>query len=344
MQITINSKVCRSLAEVQLAAPPRVAEFIAEFCDDKPYVMAHTSGSTGAPTPIRLLKSDMAASAKFTNEFFGLTSESLLYLGLSTDYIAGKMMIVRALTLGASIITEEPTNRPLCNYAGEQISLAAFVPSQIAHLLSMPQTLAKIDKMIIGGGKLMMRWQEELAQRGVKAFMTYGMTETCSHVALAEVAAKPQPYTALGDISFSTDNNSCLIIEVPHFANSHYETRDVVQLIDSRHFYWRSRLDNVINSGGVKVYPEEIEPKLTTVFDGNRFYITSAASEKWGEEVVLAIEDAAHGSDEPVLTDIPEDLLQRMKAVLPCYFVPKRCVVLKQFAMTASGKIIRKSF
>ena len=52
--------------------------FAAEWLDaGKDFVVAHTSGSTGAPKEIRLSKNDMATSARATNRFFGIGSGSL---------------------------------------------------------------------------------------------------------------------------------------------------------------------------------------------------------------------------------------------------------------------------
>ena len=344
VRITINDIACSSLDDVRKVAPQSVWEFIAEFLDDKPYIMAHTSGSTGKPKPISLAKSDMKASARFTNRFFGLTSQSTLHLCLSPDYIAGKMMLVRALESGANIVIEEPGNRPLAHYHGSRISLAAFVPSQIPYLVQNPDRLAMVDAMIVGGGKLVTRWQKSLVDLGAKAYLTYGMTETCSHVALAPVAETPQPYTALGDVHFDVDDNDCLIIDVPHFTNSHFETRDVVQLIDSRHFYWKGRFDNVIVTGGVKVHPEEVEAKMAPLMGDKRFYITSAPSDKWGDEVVLVVEDGSSPSEKPVLRPLPADLEQCLKQVLPRYSVPKHYVMLGEFPLTSSGKVKRQTF
>lgn len=344
MRITINNTLCQSLEEVRQVAPQQVWEFIAEFYDEKPYVVAHTSGSTGAPKPIKLPKHDMVASAQFTNEFFGLTAESTLYLGLSPQYIAGKMMLVRTLLLGASIIVETPSNRPLADCEGARISLAAFVPSQIPYLVTQPDRLALVDAMIVGGGKLVSRWQNSLVDLGAKAYLTYGMTETCSHVALAPVAEAPEPYTALGEVQFSTDSNGCLIIDVPHFENRHFATRDVVELIDSRHFYWKGRLDNVIVTGGIKVHPEEVETLMTPLMGDKRFYITSAPNDKWGDEVVLVVEDGSSPSEKPVLRPLPADLEQRLKQVLPRYSVPKHYVMLSKFQLTSSGKVKRQTF
>ena len=50
-----------------------------------------------------------------TGEFFNLKENTTALLCLSTDYIAGKMMLVRALTLGWNIDVVEPNNNPLEN-------------------------------------------------------------------------------------------------------------------------------------------------------------------------------------------------------------------------------------
>ena len=62
-------------------------DFLAEWHSGSLYVEAHTSGSTGAPKAIQLLKSDMRLSARATNAFFGIGSHSLLASPLSMDYI-----------------------------------------------------------------------------------------------------------------------------------------------------------------------------------------------------------------------------------------------------------------
>ncbi|MGM9803992.1 MAG: AMP-binding protein [Muribaculaceae bacterium] len=343
MNITINNILCNTLGDVQKAASPETYRFIAQFLDESNSVEAHTSGSTGQPKPIRLLKSDMQASAELTNRFFSLNSHSLFHLNLSPRYIAGKMMIVRALMLGASIVEEEPSNTPLANYNGTQrISLAAFVPSQIQYLLNNPEKLAMIDAMIIGGGRLAPRLEHWLAEYGANAYLTYGMTETCSHVALAPASKIEMPFKAVGNVTFEADQRQCLIINAPQFSQPRIVTNDVVDLVDNKHFFWRGRFDNVINTGGIKVFPEEIEQKLAPLFPSIRFFITSQPSKKWGEEVVIALEYSSlppgtlkHGNVQPAL-------IEKMKQLLPPYSIPKKYIATKHFNETTSGKIIRK--
>ena len=343
MQITINGNICNSLDDVKKFASSETASFITEFFNELPYVLAHTSGSTGTPKEIKLSKSDMQASAQLTNNYFGLTSDSSFYLNLSPSYIAGKMMIVRALSLGAKLIEEKPSNTPLSDYfSTERISLGAFVPSQIKHLINNPEKLLLFDNIIIGGGKLPNRLERWLAEQGIRAFNTYGMTETCSHVALAPVGTTPQPYTALGEITFSKDNRECLVIHIPHFSHQEIITNDIVDLISPTQFHWCGRIDNVINSGGIKIFPEKIEPLIGEIIRNVRFFITSQPSDKWGEELVLALEYTSLPEGSQKCGNIRPDLIEKLKQKLPPYAIPRKYIAIRKFKETSSGKIIRK--
>lgn len=128
--------------------------FRKEWDDGNPFVVGHTSGSTGIPKEIRLSKEDMRVSASITNRFFGIDAGSRLLLCLSPDYIAGKMMIVRALVSGAELAEEKPSNRPLEHYDGLPFDLAAVVPSQALWLAEHPERLRFVRKLIVGGGEI----------------------------------------------------------------------------------------------------------------------------------------------------------------------------------------------
>lgn len=312
-----------------------VLEFLAQWHDDSPFVIAHTSGSTGRPKEVRLLKSDMQASAALTNRFFGINKESRLMLCLSPDYIAGKMMIVRAEEAGATLLTETPGNRPLEHYAGAKIDLLAVVPSQALWLAQHPDRLANVRKLIVGGGEVSPHLRKLLENMPVEAYATYGMTETCSHVALAPITADISPFTALPPVTFTTDQRSCLIIEAPQFSFRRLVTNDVVELLSPTSFFWKGRVDNVVNTGGIKVFPEEIERKIRGWLS-RRHYITSRPSEKWGQELILKVEG------EPFSASQVQILLEKLRETLPFFELPKDIVFVPRFEETSSGKIKRK--
>lgn len=311
-----------------------IHNFIEEWNNSSDYVVAHTSGSTGTPKEIRLFKRDMLASAKVTNGFFGITEKSRMLLCLSPSYIAGKMMIVRSIVSGAELVFEKPSNDVLADYEGEPFDLVAVVPSQVVGLLEHKERLKYVRAMLIGGSAVSSELEKRLVALGVNAYASYGMTETCSHIALRKIGASDF-FTAVGPVQFRIDGRGCLCADVPHLSIKEVVTNDVVELLSPTEFRWIGRFDNVINTGGIKVYPEDVERILNKII-GDRFYISSQPSEKWGEEIVLVLERDIIGQEEEQM------LFDKMKGVLSPYQVPKKIFFLPKFEETATGKVKRK--
>lgn len=328
--------MCSNVGEVRMVASPALSAFMEAWfnlsCD---YVIGHTSGSTGKPKEIKLLKADMVQSARLTNRFFSLGAGSRFFLCLSPDYIAGKMMIVRAVEAGGEIEEEKPSNNPLATYEGEPFDLVAVVPSQAQTLVEHPERLRFVRNMIVGGGVVSDLLRRDLARLGVEAYSTYGMTETCSHVALSRLCIDIRPYRALPPVTFSTDDRGCLVVHTPQFSFPSLTTNDVVELLSEQEFRWIGRYDNVINTGGIKVFPEDIEKQIAPLMN-SRYYIAARPSEKWGSEVVLVLES------NPLSDSEKTSLLAALKSVLPAYSVPKDIVCFSVFRETSSGKVIRE--
>ena len=252
--------------------------------DASRFVEMKTSGSTGAPKTIQMSKADMARSARATNARFGITASSVLGIPLSMDYVAGKMMAVRAWEANCRLVVIEPSNRFVLP---ERVDLLSIVPSQIGHVLEN-YSPADIGALLIGGAAPRADQIVGLRCRGFQGAVTYGMTETASHVALAEISMPNAPFEALPGITFSTDNRGCLVIDAPEFDYGKVVTNDIVTLLDERRFYMRGRIDNAINSGGVKIHPEMLEKTMPADFS-YPFYFTGEPDEKWGERLVLVI-------------------------------------------------------
>lgn len=101
----------------------------------------------------------MMKSAAATNRFFGIGCDSLLHLPLSTDYIAGKMMVVRGFVAGCAVMAERPSNHPLQDYSGRRISLSAVVPSQVPGLLD-GSGWRFVDNLIVGAHLFPRNWKK----------------------------------------------------------------------------------------------------------------------------------------------------------------------------------------
>lgn len=310
--------------------PHEAENFLREWFDSNDYIVAHTSGSTGKPKKIHLLKEDMRISARATNSFFSLNENSVLACPLSASYIAGKMMIVRAIEADAELYMEAPSNRPFQD-VDFAIDFAAVVPSQLDFILT---TQPYIKQLLIGGAPLDKDLEQRLTHYDFAAYLSYGMTETCSHIALRRIG-EDDIYKAVNDISFDLDDRGCLIVDSTKMSFRRLITNDIVELSNAYSFRWLGRHDNVINSGGIKVFPEVIERKIATVIPEREFYISCKRHDKWGETVVLVIEGPS----------FPTDTINiKLRETLPPAERPSEIIFVEKFPRTSSGKIIRQKF
>lgn len=313
----------------------KLCQFFKDWADERDFILGKTSGSTGDPKTIKLSKRAMLASAELTNSFFNLKAGDSILLCLSVNYIAGKMMLVRAIAGGLNVVVAKPSSEP--DWKGS-VALAAMVPMQVQQLLSSAKgrkALSMVENLIVGGSPLSRDCAEKLSDLPVNAYMTYGMTETVSHVALSKIGRETRPvYTAMSGVRFSLDNRGCLVISAPHLSEVDVVTNDVAELISDMSFVWKGRFDNVINTGGVKVHPEVVEDSLRGMID-RRFYVMAEPDVKFGEIVVLKIEGTPLSDD--LLRKLQSDMARRLSK----FERPKKILFLAKFRETDSGKVIR---
>lgn len=304
-------------------------DFSKEWSNDVPYIKAMTSGSTGVPKEIRLLKTDMKASADATNAYFGIDENSVLVTPLSADYIAGKMMAVRAWACGASLVVVPPAN--VYGLPSGDITLLAVVPSQTDHLINNPKYASRVKNVLVGGAPLSENRRRALIEAGYMVYESYGMTETCSHVALRRI--DEEYFEAMPGIKFDTDKNGCLIIQSNRLSCGTLLTKDCVTLKDSQHMKWLGRADNVINSGGIKIHPEQLERDILHALSPSvQFYVTQKPHDKWGNVAVLVVEGEQRDADA---------LLSAVREILPHSHAPRQAIAVQVFDRTYNGKIKR---
>jgi O-succinylbenzoic acid--CoA ligase len=309
-------------------------DFITNWISDDEFITVHTSGSTGQRKSIQLPKSMMRRSAQITANHFQLSKGSSALLCLSADYIAGKMMIVRALVNDWNLTLVEPNSNPLVDLS-RHFDFCAMVPMQVQRTMaSAPEKLQDIRTLIIGGAPISDNLVALLKTNEIKAVATYGMTETATHIAVKSLSPKAdENFKTLPDYQISQDDRGCLAVNAPHLSGP-VQTNDVVTLLDNS-FVLKGRIDHVINSGGIKVFPQEIERILAGLFGDRTFYITSTEHESLGEKVTLVIEGDFAGD---------ADLLEKCANIIDDHRRPRRVVHEVLIARTETGKIIRKKY
>ena len=310
-----------------------LSDFLKEWNNSADTVLVHTSGSTGTPKTLLVEKRRMLASARMTCDFLNLQTGQTALLCMSLEYIGAKMMVVRAIERNLRLIEVEPTGHPLANVTTD-IDFAAMVPLQVYNSLQVPderQKLMNIKHLIIGGGAIDKKMQEELRSFPNAVWSTYGMTETLSHIALRRISGPEATdwYTPLAGVKIGLTENNCLTISAPHLTPNTLITNDIAELNSTGGFRILGRADNVINSGGVKIQIEEVERMLLD-YGIDNVAVSCCTDEKFGQAVVFV-----------TTRNTNDEALNNAISLLPKYWQPKRIVKVDAIPMAGNGKIAR---
>jgi O-succinylbenzoic acid--CoA ligase len=300
---------------------------------------ATTSGTTGPPKQFLIPRSDLVASAELTARTFDLEPGDRVLHCLPSDFVAGKMMLVRGFVLGLDLHVIDPRGSVLEHLGtDDRFRFAAMVPLQLHRALNedRDRVEARFETILLGGGPVSEALSEALQGLRTKVFIGYGSTETVTHVALRPLNGEgaSNVFTALGEAHFGRDPRGCLVVYTPHLSIPQHVTNDLVELIDDTHFRWLGRYDNVILSGGKKVFPEQLEAKTAGVIP-YAHYFAATADAVLGQAVMLTLE-----SDRPQSEVIPE-VMGLLTGVLHPHEMPRRMIVLPRIERTGSGKMKR---
>lgn len=319
----------------------------------------NTSGSTGRPKTVMLTRTQLVASAGLTQRALGLRSGDRTLVCLSTDYIAGMMMLVRGFELGLSLTVMTPTRNPLAAFADDvSFEFTAFTPLQLQEVIThTPSKVTLVNRMraiLLGGAPVSADLLQKIKTLAAPVYHTYGMTETASHIALKPLngprANDPQAsdyYRPLEGVEIGLSCKGCLTVKSSVTRHRTLITNDLVDLKANGLFRWLGRIDNVINSGGIKVQAEKVEQALETLFQdypGNilikrRFFVGPVEHSTFGQMVVAVMEGP------PVPVTIQDDIRTRLlqSKLLEKYEIPRYFYFRSHLLETPTGKIDRQA-
>ncbi len=316
----------------------RAVTFCQDYLAGKTEFLISTSGSTGIPKTIAIRRSQMQTSASSTIKALDLKEGIRGLVCINTDYVGGKMMLVRGMELGMHMIMQAPSGDVSCV---KNIDFTALVPLQVKRLLASEpgRTFLKdCTTVIIGGAPIDTELAEQLNTYDNAIFQTFGMTETVSHIALKRLSnPSAKAYELLPDVHISQDDRGCLILEGPMAGLEKVQTNDLVEIIDDQHFKWLGRWDRVINSGGYKLNPEAIEAETTKALNGLGLTcecrLCGQDHKELGQMGVLVLELST------ITPEIRQALLDHLRTTLHPYEVPKSIIGVHVFPRTENGKV-----
>lgn len=310
-----------------------IYRFIINWLSDSETIVQYSSGTTGKPKKISLPKEAMMQSARLTCDYLKIREGNTALLCMPVDYIAGRMMIVRSMVRGLNLMIVEPKSLPLIDSL-PQIDFAAMVPLQVLNLLICRNDLNKIGKLLIGGAEISNELINLLKIVGTETYATYGMAETSSHIALMKLSPQPRDltYHTLPGVNISVDSRNCLVISAPWIAGE-VRTNDIVKITGKGSFRWVGRYDNLINSGGIKIVPEEVESMVMSK-TGIECIALGLPDPMLGHHLVLVVEkDQIIGSADDLKTELADLLPRRWK--------PKEVFLVDRFPRNEALKVDR---
>ena len=322
----------------------KVLDFVRQWLNGTQEFVLHTSGSTGTPSAITLRRRQLEASARRTADFFDLGPGDRALVCLNCEYIGGLMMLVRGLERNLHLTIVEPHADPFAHVAADaEFDFAAFVPLQLKAVLAAGHA-ARLNHMkafLIGGAPADAALTQELQPLTAAAWLTYGMTETCSHVALRRLNG-PQAgssFRVLPGIAAGQDERGCLTLRGDVTDDQLIITNDVVRLLPNHCFEWLGRADFIINSGGVKVPAEKVElvldVALAEIGEARRCFVAGQPDERLGQAVTAYLEG------EPLPEALETRLRELLQERLTRYEQPRQLRYLPEFELTATGKLNR---
>jgi O-succinylbenzoic acid--CoA ligase len=323
--------------------PEGIAEDIA--------VVLGTSGSTGAPKGAEITASALLASARVSLGRIGADRGGGRWLCcLPTHHISGLGVLVRSLVTGTEPVLVDRVDAAVV--AGCDCDYVSLVPTQLGRLLAAGARLDRFKAILLGGAAIPGELMAAAAAAGARVVTTYGMTETCGGCVYdgapldgVEVGRDQEGRIRIrGPVLFSRYRlapaltGDCL-------RDGWFITSDLGFIGADGRLSLRGRADDVINTGGEKVVPAEVEAVLRRCEGVADVAVVGVPDPDWGEQVVAIVVPAAPlatltppESPAPPATPTLDQLNATVRASLPYYAAPRRVVYVAQLPMLASGK------
>lgn len=336
--ITLNATFYSYDSLLEYSGEEEVLLFCRQWLQGTESFEVFTSGSTGTPKSITLSRKQMLASAAASRLVLKPEEDEHILLSLSPSSIGGKMSLVRAMEWQVPITVIPPSAQPFDHLEkNHPFTLCSLVPLQLHDILKDEMAGEKLEgfrHILLGGAGIDSQLSAAIQKLSPLIYHTYGMTETCSHIALKRLNGNsPQEhFHPVPGVSVSLSEEETLQIEAESAITNPLVTNDLARINKDGSFDILGRKDRTINSGGIKIQLDEMENLFAPHLPDCPFFCAGLNDERLGQKLVLFLEN------EPFAT---HELMQVLKAAAPAYKAPKAIIFAPRFLRTATGKIDR---
>jgi fatty-acyl-CoA synthase len=347
-----------------------------QYSDDDLQLIMFTGGTTGRSKGVMLRNRQVFCNTVHEALDTDMNERDNTILATPLHHAAAlNCWLLPHLYLGAcSTIMSEYSAQKMVDMIAQHKVTNGFAPPSVARELCLaaeaaPERLATFLRWYIGGGVLGPKDRDRIHSLvpGSKIFYQYGLTEA----GVIVTVLKEDDYQLAPDsigrpfVNFEvkiaredlTDapngEEGEILVRGPSVMDGYYErpdatvavfhngwlrTGDMGAMDENGYVYFHDRLKDMVKTGGLNVYSQEVERALQKFPAVREVAIVGLPSEKWGEEVV-AVVVARDG-----MMVVAEELIAFAKANLASYKAPKRVVVIpyEEMPINYSGKIVKR--
>jgi len=314
--------------------------------DDGVVLVVHTSGTAGAPKLVQFERAAIDSAVAASALALDATPRDPWVCCLPLSHVGGMLVLLRGVLLGAPVAVH-PSFEPALIEAERDAAFVSIVPTMLGRLLDAGADLARFRAILVGGAHLSPEPRARGERVGARVIETYGLTESCGGVVYdglplpgvhtrvnAEGGIELRGPTLMLGYRFDAESTTRAFTE-----DGWLRPGDAGEIDAQGRLHVIGRIDDLINSGGERVWPDEVEgvlrehPKVGEVGVGARL------DPEWGQRVVAFVVPSDPG-DPPTLEelrDLAADRIGRHKA-------PRELVLVEELPRTFSGKLRRAAF
>lgn len=334
-----------------------------EPVSNQPGLMIPTGGSSGVikfawHTPDTLTAAVNGMSRFFFNR--GVKRGDFSYrCNLPLWHVSGWMQVFRSF-LSDSTWSSSPIDiQSIPDRSESSRHWLSVVPTQLARMIQSGHTviLRDVDYVVIGGGACPENWLKMALQNGIHPWVTYGMTETAGMIAGKQIVNESdilsgavvfphvnisiEPVEAALEEGFGEINvcsqSMCLGYNGKRFRSDALsyllQTGDIGCFDSERQLYVKGRLDSLLNTGGEKVFPLEVQSVIRSFPSISDCWVTGIEDSEWGTKLVCF-----YSTTDSCAVDV-EELKGYIATRLGAYKIPKICRHVNQIPYDQKGKI-----
>lgn len=343
-----------------------------ETAADDVAVITFTSGSTGLPKGAMLTHRSIEAHASSVFKVFGWTNDERVLLLAPFAFTGGLICVYTpAYIIGGAIFIEETLDaeRALAIISREKITGLTGVPILWERMAASPDfaaaNLGSLKTATTGGAPVAEALLKQYTDKGVCVRQTYGCTEAGGWIAVPnprDAIAKPWSCgwasPTLEYRVVDVNGRACAVGEAGEillrgeqmfrgywanpeataeaWTNGWYRTGDLGKLDEAGCLQIADRKKNMVISGGVNVYPAEVERAMSGLDGVAEVVAFGMPDATWGERVVAVV----HGQE--VLD--PQSIMKACRTALGAYKTPKEIIISsKPLPRTSTGKVPRNN-